>query len=304
MLAHNLLETQELYQVVINNLSDGIYLVDKEKNVLIWNDAAEKITGYAQEEMISQSCGIHILDHIDRTGAPLIGHGCPISATLRDGRQRINELFLRHKRGYRVPVLLKTVPIMENDEVTSVMAVFTDNSVHVQQNDLVSSLTKLVMTDQLTGLSNRRHTETILETKLEDFRLYGVKFSVLFMNLDDFAECNSKYGYEIGNRMLITLADSFRRTIRDTDFVGRWAGEEFIGIFETKSALHLKSVTEKMRVLIEQTQMEYMGKTIGITASIGATMACSSDGSKGLIERANSLMHVSKISGKNCVTIG
>lgn len=304
MFTQKLLDTHELYQVVINNLSDGIYLVDKDRDILVWNDTAEKITGYTQEDMLHQGGGVSVLDHIDRTGAPLAGHSCPIQATMRDGRQRINELYLRHKRGYRVPILLRTVPILEQDEIVAVMCVFADNSIHVQQNDLVSSLTKLVMTDQLTGLSNKRHTETMLDTRLEDFRRYGVKFSVLFINLDDFASCNANYGYEIGNRMLIELAENFRREIRDSDFVGRWAGEEFVGIFETKSSEHLKVVTEKVRALVEQTRMEYKARTVNLTASIGATMACSGDNSKQLLERAISLMHVSKISGKNCATIG
>lgn len=304
MFAQHLLDTQELYQVAINHLPDGIYLADRDRNVLVWNDAAEKITGYSLEELVGEGCGINILDYIDKTGTPLTGYNCPVAATLRDGRQRINELFLRHKRGYRVPVLTKTTPIYEADEIVAAMGVFTDNSVHVQQNDLVSSLSKLVMTDQLTGLSNKRHTETLLESKLEAFQLYGESFGVLFINLDDFAECNKQFGYEVGNRMLIALADNFRATTRDSDFIGRWAGEEFLGIFTTSSHEHLRSVTEKIRRLIENTYMECLGNTISITASIGATMASSDDSAKELVERAVSLMHVSKISGKNCCTIG
>ena len=304
MLTQNLLDTQELYQAVINNLSDGIYLVDRDKNILLWNDAAVKITGYTQEEMVSHNNAADILDHIDRSGAPLCNHGCPISATLRDGLKRVSELFLRHKRGYRVPVLLKTVPIKEDNEIIGTMGIFSDNSVRVQDNDIVSSLTKLVMTDQLTGLSNKHHTETMLETMLDESRRYGDKLCVLFINLDDFASCNDDYGYETGNQVLVELADAFRASFRESDFVGRWGGEEFVGIFEIKCTDHLKLLTEKIRSLIESTEIEHFGSSINVTASIGATVAGSGDSVSELIDRAVSLMHVSKISGKNCVTIG
>lgn len=294
----------DLYKIAIDGLSDGIYMVDKEKQILIWNTAAEKITGYLKEDMQKYSFSSDILDYMDHAGSPVTKQRCPIEGTMRDGRATSRELYIRHKRGYRVPILLKTSPIRVHDEIVGAIAVFSDNSVRVQEDNLASSLARLVMTDQLTGLSNKHHTETVLESKLDDFKRNGKKLSVLFINLDDFAQCNHDYGYEAGNQMLITLAHNFKKSFRSTDFVGRWSGDEFIGVFETKSPDHLKILTEKIRILIESTEIRCMGDTIHVTASIGATMVCMGDHARQLIDRAASLMHVSKISGKNCVTIG
>lgn len=301
----NTQDFQQIYRIVVNNLFDGIYLVDKEKHIIVWNDAAYRITGYSQSEMLEQEFAIDLLDYVDHTGAAIPTDFCPIHATLQDGRQRTCELFFKHKKGYRVPVIFKTAPIVENKEIVAVMAIFTNSNAHTKlRQSLMSTLSQLVMTDQLTGLPNSHYTEMLLQSRLEDFRTTGTNFGLLYISLDDFDICNETFGYEAGNEVLAALADAFAAAIRDSDFIGRWSSEEFLGCFEAKSTQHLKSLMEKIRGLVAHTQIQHQEEIVSVTASIGATMARPGDTSKGLTERAMSLMHVSKISGRNCATIG
>lgn len=298
--------TKGIYQVVVNSLSDGVYMVDSEKNLLLWNETAEKITGFSQQELQEQNNPMDLLDHLDRTGAPTRLNRCPIAATLEDGQQRLNEMFIRHKHGYRVPVMLKTMPVYAGDEIVGVVATFTDRSIRVQQEDLISSLTRLALTDPLTGLSNKRHIESVLESRLEEYRRFGIQFSVMYINLDDFALCNADYGYDTGNEMLVRLAEEFRQNYRGSDMVGRWGGEEFVGVFETVSQKQLRIISEKTREMVESCilHVKACDETVGVTASIGATMVGPDDSVEQIVDRAAALMHVSKISGKNCATIG
>lgn len=304
MVAQSLIETEALYQMAINHLNDGVYLADREKRILLWNDAAERITGYSQGEIVGLPNGMHLLDYIRCSGAPLSGHDCPVTATLSDGQQRMDEVFLRHKFGYRVPVLLNTVPIVQNKEIIAVMVVFTDNSINLQNRDEVSSMPAMAMIDPFTGLASRRYVEALLQNHLDILAGYSMNFGILFIDLDNFSDCNEKYSYEAGNHILIAIANALRDEVRISDVLGRWEGEEFLGIFEVPSLPYLKIVAKKIRSLVAGNVVEHLGKEIRVTASIGATMASTTDTVKSLTERAISLMHVSKISGRNCYTAG
>lgn len=298
------MHTEDLYARIIDHLGEGIYFVDKDRKILVWNDAAQKITGYTKEEVVGQYCYDHILDDIDKEGNQLCQGGCPMSAAMSSGIPVKIEVVLKHKKGYRIPAVVKSIPVFEEDEIIGAVQIFTYNSDKDNKNEIVNSLTKLVMTDRLTGLSNKKHTETILESKFKEYKRFGVSFSVLYMNLDNFSACNTENGYEAGNEMLIAIAQSLRHSVRDTDFVGRWSGDNFLGVFETKSVDVLKAVAEKVRVIIENTRVEIDGKSIHVTASIGATAVLGDDTPQHIIHRADSLMNVSKISGKNCSTVG
>jgi diguanylate cyclase with PAS/PAC sensor len=109
----------------------------------------------------------------------------------------------------------------------------------------------------------------------------------------------------MGDRVLKTVANTFVSAIRKTDFVGRWGGEEFIGIFPMANKMELEIIGEKIRVLVENSVLrEEDGKKYSITVSIGGAVLTEEDSIKSLIKRADENMYISKKSGKNMVTIG
>jgi len=107
------MEMEELYLSIINNLRDGIYFVDTDRKILFWNNAAEAITGYSSEEIVGKLCQHSTLNHIDEEGRPLCMVGCPLFATLGDGQQRQDRVFVRHKDGYRIPIHVNIFPVQK-----------------------------------------------------------------------------------------------------------------------------------------------------------------------------------------------
>jgi len=297
------MQTEQLYLSIISNLRDGVYYVDINRNILFWNKAAENITGYSSDEIVGKSCQGSLLNHIDEEGHPLCITGCPLFTTLVDGQQRIANVFVRHKQGHRIPILVNIFPIYEDGEIIGAIEIFTQNSPKVYEDNLIERLSGYAMHDALTSLPNRRYLESFLEYKFSEYGRFGKMFAVMFADIDDFGNFNNQYGHDIGDAILINIASSIKGAIRNTDLVGRWGGEEFVGIYALSKESEAATVGEKFRQLVANTDVMYDESSLSVSVSVGITIAGPEDCIASIIERADSLMYQSKRSGKDQVTV-
>ena len=295
------MNTEGLYLNIINNLKDGVYFVDKERRITFWNRAAEEITGYAMEEIVGRKCEDNLLNHIDSEGRPLCIVGCPLYASMIDGMQRKEEVFLRHKSGYRIPIIVNIFPIWENNIITGAIEIFTPNSPVVYKDDLVEQLSNMAMRDAMTGLPNRYYLQSFISYKINEYNRFGSKFAVLFMDIDNFRIFNNKYGHEAGDTVLKSVAATNQMNTRKSDMFGRWGGEEFVGIYLVKALYDAPILGEKARMLVANTQIPYI-KPLSVTVSVGITVVRDGDTVDSIIARADQLMYQSKTAGKNRVT--
>ena len=181
-----MIEMEELYLTIINNLRDGVYFVNLDREIIFWNRAAEEITGYTAEEIVGSHCQDSLLNHIDEEGRPLCIMGCPLFATIIDGKQRQERVFVRHKNGYRLPIHVNIFPMKKDGELVGAIEIFTKNSPTVYEDSLVEHLSGIAMNDALTTLPNRRYLESFLSYKFDEFKRFGRKLAVLFADIDDF----------------------------------------------------------------------------------------------------------------------
>ena len=93
---------------LLDSLFDGVYFVDLDRRITYWNAGAERISGYLRSEVVGSCCADNLLRHIDTEGHKLCQDGCPLAATMRDGKTRESSVYLHHKFGHRVPVLVRT----------------------------------------------------------------------------------------------------------------------------------------------------------------------------------------------------
>lgn len=297
------MNNEQLYRHIINNLTDGVYFVDTERTITFWNAAAETITGYTADEIVGKRCQDNILNHIDEEGRPLCQVGCPLFATLIDGNQRKHRVFLRHKDGHRIPILVNIFPVVDNGEIKGAIEIFTRDSPVRYDDDLIERLSSIAMKDALTNLPNRRYLESYLDYKLTEFKRYHAPFALLFADIDNFSEVNNTHGHEVGDLVLQNVAKSARSHMRRDDFFGRWGGEEFVGVYSIKQPFEATILAEKLRALVAGTEaLAHDGTRISVTMSIGVTTPQDNDTLETLIERADQLMYQSKERGKNCVS--
>ena len=296
------MDKEQLYLSIINNMHDGAYFVDNERTIQFWNKAAEEITGYAAEEIVGKQCQNSNLNHIDGEGRPLCVVGCPLFSTIIDGEQRRANVYVRHKDGYRVPIMVNIFPIHDGTDIIGAVEVFTRNSPKVYEDNLIENLAGIAMHDALTNLPNRRYLESFLSFKLDEYTRFGRPFALLFADIDNFGKFNNVYGHDAGDAVLCNISTSLKNTMRSTDLVGRWGGEEFIGIYTISKDSEAVIVAEKFRQLVNNTEFSNNGEALCVSVSVGVTIVCKSDTMQSIVERADHLMYESKQNGKNRVT--
>ncbi len=162
----------------------------------------------------------------------------------------------------------------------------------------------LSITDELTKLYTRRHLESVLGQEFERAKRYGTIISVAMADIDNFKKINDTYGHQAGDYVLSEISKIFVETLRKTDFVYRYGGEEICVLMPETCIQNVMMPLERLRKNIEHKQFIFNGKQIDVTISIGATtyskdMRSSSD----LIEKSDAALYKAKKTGKNKVVI-
>ena len=153
-------------------------------------------------------------------------------------------------------------------------------------------------TDPLTGLYNRRWLEKNISICLDNYKRYGIKFSVLILDIDNFKTINDRYGHQKGDKILVNIANILKSTSRTSDYCARWGGEEFIVILPNTDINGAITKAEKLRSEIESTHE----MPAHITCSFGVAGQDENDEScDGIIKRADSALYNAKDMGKNRV---
>ena len=297
---------EEYYKNLLDKLFDGVVCIDRNKTITYWNKASAKITGHPASDVIGCAVCSEILGHSEADGDDLCKSSCIIEKTLSDGVAREGEYYIRHKEGHRVPVATKLEPVLDADgQISGVVQIFHDNSSRVAARNVIEKLRKLAMIDQLTGLANRRYVEKLLESKTDEMKRYGLRFGVLFIDIDHFKNVNDSYGHDIGDKVLWTVSRSMSTNIRSSDILGRWGGEEFVAIILNVDRDGLYLVAEKLRSSIENVKIKENGHALNVTVSIGAILADpeSKPDKDDILKKADELLYESKTNGRNRVTI-
>jgi diguanylate cyclase (GGDEF)-like protein/PAS domain S-box-containing protein len=296
------------YKNILDNLYEGVYICNLERMITYWNSAAERLTGYKAEDMMGKHCWDNILMHTNDKGDSLCkNENCPAVKAMKEDKFVEEEILLKHKDGYRIPVAVRISPIKDlTGKVTGAVEFFGDNSNKISAFKQIEKLEQLAFIDALTGVGNRRYTEIKINTKLEELNRYSWahQFGLLFVDIDHFKEVNDTYGHDIGDKVLKVIAKTFMNNLREEDFVGRWGGEEFILIIANMENKALYAIADKLRGLIEHSHVTLPDKDITVTVSIGATIAKREDDIDTAVKRADGFMYYSKKEGRNFVTIG
>tara|TARA_R110001583_G_scaffold122244_6_gene273518 strand:+ start:4280 stop:5767 length:1488 start_codon:yes stop_codon:yes gene_type:complete len=154
--------------------------------------------------------------------------------------------------------------------------------------------------DALTQLPNRRSideflNEAILRSKRQNTDLY-----VALIDIDYFKKINDKFGHSFGDAVLVDLAGYFKQSIRETDFIGRWGGEEFLLVLEDATGEGALKVCENIRELIsEQSKL----KGCQYTVSIGCTKYSKEADATVLFDNTDVALYLSKKNGRNRTTM-
>jgi len=166
----------------------------------------------------------------------------------------------------------------------------------------LEEMKQAAMLDHLTSLPNRRYCDIALSAKLSELKRYNWMFGLVMADIDFFKRVNDTHGHHIGDRVLKSVSRALVENSRPFDVVSRWGGEEFLIVIPHVDADSLRNLTDRFRVIVEQTPIPTENGEVKVTISLGATLAQPSDTIQSLIERVDRLMYQSKDEGRNTST--
>jgi len=293
----------EIYKRLLDNLNEGIYLLNNDRKITFWNRGAEKLTGFSQSDVLGKRCSDAVILHIDEEGKNICDTDCPVVKTMNDGRSREEEIYLHHRQGHRVPVRVRIVPILDKDKrIIGAAEILSENFSNAALKRRIKHLQQQSLLDPVTQLLNRRGIEINLNSRVEEMKRYDLKFGLLFIDIDRFKSINDTYGHVTGDEVLKMVSKTLANSLRPFDTLGRWGGEEFIAIVANVDDQMLSSIAERCRFLVEHSGLPDEHGSVKVTVSIGATLSRPDDDMLKLIQRADELMYSCKEFGRNCVT--
>ena len=292
----------ESLRSLLESISDGSYMVDKNRNILFWNKAAELISGFGASEMVGRNCADNILHHIDERGVNLCREECPLLKSIADGMVRETQLYMHHKDGHRIPVIIRTIPYRDQrNELAGAIELFRKNVPSVGPDaEKMKALAHMAYVDQLTELPNRQYAENKLRLVMEEMRRSGLSPGLTLIGVAGFKDINDQYGNTAGDKVLQMVAKTVSANTENTEIAVRWQGARFMIIsLNTKKSL-LMLLANKLKVMIEQFNLVINGESVAVRVAVGATVAATGDSVAVLLARAEDLLKQSEATD-NCV---
>jgi len=285
----------ERWMFAIEGARDGVWDWDVKTGQVFRSNRYKEILGYTSDDPMptfeAWTETIHPHDY-DRVMAALRG-------TLQGGPPYNIEYRMRCETGSYKWVLSRGVVVAsdQDGQALRLTGTLTDIS---EKKEAEETIWHYATTDHLTGLSNRRLFRDRMESEIRRGAREGVEFALLFIDLDRFKEVNDLRGHDIGDQLLVQVAQRLASCVRDSDTVARRGGDEFTVLLPD---LHgTANVAQTAQKLINRIAAPFylQDDVIHLSASIGITMY-PKDGtdSKDLIRNADQAMYAAKNAGRN-----
>lgn len=161
----------------------------------------------------------------------------------------------------------------------------------------LEKISELAITDELTGLYNRRHLLKVLEQQRALANREGTPFVLAFIDLDNFKNVNDEFGHAVGDDVLRQFSAVLQDSIREVDLVARYGGEEFVILLNGVGIDTAAIVVERIRLIVEQ--RSFSKTDLHITMSVGITEHQAPEMVADTLARADKLLYVAKQEGRN-----
>jgi diguanylate cyclase (GGDEF)-like protein len=159
--------------------------------------------------------------------------------------------------------------------------------------------------DPLTNLYNRRHFHSAADLEFERANRYNNKLAVIMVDIDHFKSINDAHGHDVGDLVLVSVAENIRNTMRRYDIPCRYGGEEFVILLPETALTDAEIIGQRLREIIESTVIETCKGKIAVTVSVGIAATSEGDLDKVnvWIKRADQALYKAKQSGRNQVKV-
>lgn len=278
---------------------DAIVMIDSNDRVSFWNDAAEQLFGYMEDEVMGES--IHplitppeVLEAAMKGMEGFASHGSGPAVG------SVTEVIAMRKDGTRFEAERSIASFRMEGEWYAV-ATIRDIT---ERKATEAKLLELATTDSLTGLYNRRRFMELCEHEFSRSIRYDRSLAMFMMDIDHFKKVNDDYGHDAGDRVLRSLSEISVLALRGADILGRIGGEEFCVLLPETDAESALDVAERLRQSIARAKISVNSHTLSITVSIGiAIMTPDMHSIDPLLKGADMALYEAKQGGRNRVVM-
>ena len=311
------LDISELHWMldIVQSIDVGVVVLDRDYRVQAWNSFMENHSGMSASRVSQQSL-LDLFPEIDRTWfihkvetATMLGIRTFTIWEQRPYLVRFKSYQpitgLADEMYQNVTILpLRTVSAT-SDHVCLIIYDVTNVATNKRQLEAANTqLQELALHDGLSGLLNRRHWENCLEREFARHTRHNSPASLVLFDIDHFKKLNDSHGHRAGDEVIRQVARVTRQLARESDYAGRYGGEEFVVLLPDTSLAGASQFAERLRCSIEQLSIDFEGLALTCTVSMG--VACIQEDMPGygmLIEAADRALYRSKAKGRNCITL-
>jgi diguanylate cyclase (GGDEF)-like protein/PAS domain S-box-containing protein len=284
-----------LYKSAVEATGDGVLITEAESDqpIIYCNESFSTMTGYREEEILGHNCRFLNRNEPDQPAVSRIRAAIERNEAIRitvrnfrkDGSLFWNNLVInpiRDARGRTTHFvgIVRDISqeIEHHDELENLLDKLRESNETLEEQVLLRTkeleeanrdLKRLALTDELTGVNNRRNLISRGHREVLRCSRSGDSFSVMLLDIDHFKRFNDQHGHEVGDLVLKAFATAVRQTIRKVDSFGRWGGEEFMILVSDSQQVDLRVIGEKVLRSIRACKIVHEGRELHVTASMG-----------------------------------
>ena len=294
-----LINKEMLLRTIVGTIPDLVWLKDSNGRYLFCNEVFERLYGAKEAEIIGKT-------DYDFVSPELADFFCSYDRkVMLTGQQSVNEEFVTFAADQQEAFLeTKKNPLRDaQGNLIGILGIARDISEHKKMQE---KLQRQAITDELTGIYNRRHFMYRAEEEVQRMRRYGGAGSLLMLDLDSFKRVNDVFGHPVGDTVLQSVTEICQQMLRCNDVFGRIGGEEFAILLMETDVEQAKLVAERVRKSIEEAVFfAKADQAITLSVSIGVTQYNSPDDTLlQLLSRADNALYAAKNGGRNRVVVG
>jgi diguanylate cyclase (GGDEF)-like protein len=289
----------------------GVLVLDSSWRIIFWNACLEDWTSLPRALVL----GTDIRERFTHLGDPryaariatVFGGGAPtvfssqlhphlIPSRLRSGRLRVQ---------HSVAVAVPTGEGGGFDALLALQDVTTLADAMEALRAARDEAKRQAATDSLTGIANRRHFVDAAERTIAQSLRYGRPCTLLLIDVDHFKSTNDHYGHAAGDIVLMTIVSICRRTLRESDLIGRIGGDEFAALLPETSVAMALVTAERLRAAVQGERLVSDGHELMLSVSVGvAALDESSRSLDAILKKADRALYEAKDRGRNRVIAG
>jgi PAS domain S-box-containing protein len=279
------LRDETLHQALLDDLEQGVCIINRDFRILYWNHAAERISGFLSHEVAGQANHGDLLLHCANCDVMLGLKNCEVEEAA-EGKLRASIVLLLHREGYRVLVYVRSRAIRDRNGATSgALEIFEE--IMASAHPGVREFEAFECADGSVRAANRKYGELMAQHAIEALNAFGIPFGWLRVGLDGAADMDRGFGHGMVEAALKLVAAAIERNLGPRDVLTRWEGAGPRVQINRCSHSELGATAERICLIVRASSLEWWGDRLRVTVSVGGTTAEPGDTIDSLDARAS-----------------